>query len=549
MTKISGNTRVMAPPEAATSDEREIAPARPAAPAAGRPFLLRYGVAVLTVQFALVFKLAVGEVIGRETPFLVSFTAVILSAWYGGLGPGLLATVLTALMGDYFFLDPLYSFPDVEKTFRFGVFLLEGAIVTWLTWSRQRAEEALRREHGNLELLVRERTARLTQANLVLEEEITQRKRFGQALQASEEQARLIVDTAYDAFVAINGEGVITDWNRRSELTFGWSREEALGRTLAETIVPPRYRAAYQRGLEHFLATGEGPVLNKPIEMTAVHRDGREFPVELTIALPLRVGASFIFNAFVRDISERKQKEAELKQTARELARSNRELEQFAYVASHDLKEPLRMITIYLQLLQRRHRGKLDEPSGQWIDFAVDGAQRMQALVSDLLTYGRIGSGGEAFEPVDCTGVYEQAVLHLQAALAESGAEMSHGPLPTVWGDTGQLVQLFQNLLGNAIKFRSEERSRVHVEAERFGREWVFSVADNGIGIDPQYAERIFILFERLHSKREYPGTGIGLAICKKVVEHHGGRIWVESELGRGARFCFTLPAPESESP
>jgi PAS domain S-box-containing protein len=542
------NTPQLARPDGAVTPRAHDGAPRPSgAPPAPRPFLLRYGVAVLAVEFALVFKLAVGEVIGRETPFLVFFTAVIVSAWIGGLGPGLLATVLTALVGDYFFLDPLFSFPDLEKNVRFGVFLLEGAIITWLTWSRQRAEKALRREHGNLERLVRERTARLTQANVVLEEEISQRKRFGQALQASEEQARLIVDTAYDAFVAINGEGVITDWNRRAEIAFGWSRDEALGRPLEETIVPPRYRPAYRRGLEHFLATGEGPVLNKPIEMTAVHRDGREFPVELTIALPLRVGNSYIFNAFLRDISERKQKEAELKQTAKELARSNRELEQFAYVASHDLKEPLRMITIYLQLLQRRHRGKIDEPSAQWIDYAVDGAQRMQVLVSDLLAYGRIGSGGQPFDAVDCMEVYEQALLQLQAAVMESDAAVSRGPLPTVWGDAGQLVQLFQNLLGNAIKFRSGERAQVRIEAERSGREWVFTVADNGIGIDPQYGERIFILFERLHSKREYPGTGIGLAICKKVVEHHGGRIWVESELGRGARFRFTLPAPESE--
>jgi light-regulated signal transduction histidine kinase (bacteriophytochrome) len=228
---------------------------------------------------------------------------------------------------------------------------------------------------------------------------------------------------------------------------------------------------------------------------------------------------------------------------AAKLSRSNEELEQFAYVASHDLQEPLRMITGYTSLLARRYQGKLDKDADEFIAYAADGAKRMQGLIQDLLSYSRVGTKGKEFARIDCEAVIARTLTALQVAIQESGASVTHEPLPTVLGDETQLVQLFQNLIGNAIKYRNSKAPEVHVSCAQKGSEWVFAVKDNGVGIDSRYAQRIFVIFQRLHTREEYVGTGIGLAICKKIVERHGGRIWVESELGNGATFLFTIPA------
>ncbi|MBI3979945.1 MAG: PAS domain-containing sensor histidine kinase, partial [Chloroflexi bacterium] len=211
-------------------------------------------------------------------------------------------------------------------------------------------------------------------------------------------------------------------------------------------------------------------------------------------------------------------------------------------VASHDLQEPLRMVSSYVQLLARRYQSKLDRDADEFIDYAVDGARRMQVLINDLLAYSRIGRRGQPFQAVDAAAAFAEATANLRLAIEESRAVVTADPLPTVSADPGQLVQLFQNLIGNAVKFHGAEPPMVHVSAREEGHEWVFSVQDNGIGIEPEYYERIFVLFQRLHNQAAYPGTGIGLAVCKKIVERHGGRIWVESAPDRGARFSFTLP-------
>ncbi|MGZ5061904.1 MAG: ATP-binding protein [Usitatibacter sp.] len=246
--------------------------------------------------------------------------------------------------------------------------------------------------------------------------------------------------------------------------------------------------------------------------------------------------------AFRQSEAQLRRAHDELEARARELARSNEELQQFAYVASHDLQEPLRMVASYTQLLERRYRGKLDGDAKEFMDFIVDDAARMKQLIEDLLAYSRVGTHGRDFREVDSASALSKALSNLRAAQEASGAVVTHDEMPRVFADVSQLTQVFQNLLGNAMKFRAEEAPRIHVGCETREHVWVFTVADNGIGLDPQYAERIFMMFQRLHNKAEYPGTGIGLAICKKIVDRHGGRIWVESQPGKGSTFGFTLP-------
>jgi signal transduction histidine kinase len=239
---------------------------------------------------------------------------------------------------------------------------------------------------------------------------------------------------------------------------------------------------------------------------------------------------------------------AELSERAKELARSNSELQQFAYVASHDLQEPLRMVASFTQLLAKRYSEKLDDDAREFINYAVDGATRMQTLISDLLNYSRVGTQGKPLVPTDCDALLRRVVEIIQFNIKESGAKIECDPMPMVMADSQQLGQLFQNLITNAIKFHGEEPPRVWISAERNGNDWKISVRDNGIGISQEHSDRIFIIFQRLHTKTEYPGTGIGLAICKKIVERHGGRIWVEPSAGRGSTFCFTIAAAENQT-
>jgi light-regulated signal transduction histidine kinase (bacteriophytochrome) len=276
-----------------------------------------------------------------------------------------------------------------------------------------------------------------------------------------------------------------------------------------------------------------------------MRKDGSRFLANIVItALRDEKGRLRGFGKITRDITERRRAEEHLAKTMEDLKRSNDELGQFAYVASHDLQEPLRMVASYTQLLAQRYKGRLDTDADEFIAFAVDGCNRMQRLIQDLLAYSRAGANAEPLREISCEDALEKALKNLHTTIQESGALVTYDSLPTIMMDETQLVQVFQNLIGNAIKYRRAEPPLVHVSVTRNGgNEWVFSVRDNGMGMEPKYFERIFILFQRLHGQKEFEGTGIGLAMCKKIVNRLGGRIWVESQPTKGSTFYFALPA------
>jgi PAS domain S-box-containing protein len=371
-------------------------------------------------------------------------------------------------------------------------------------------------------------------ATIAQGQDVTERKRV-------EENTRrmvTVVRDSNDALTIQDFEGRITAWNRGAELMYGYSEEEALQMNIERLTAPGKVEE--QEDFTRRLLAGEAIT---SLETQRVTQDGRILDIWMTVTkLVDDTGKPVGIASTERDITERKRTEEALKKTAADLERSNKELEQFASVASHDLQEPLRMISSYTQLLAQRYEGQLDEKTQKYIGYAVDGALRMQRLIDDLLIFSRIGTRGGPLERMDSGSALAEAINNLGTMVEESGAILTHDELPTVRVKPSQLVMVFQNLLSNAIKFHSEAPPRVHVSAEDQGREWVFSVKDNGIGIDPQYKDRVFVIFQRLHTGQEYPGTGIGLAVCQRIVERHGGKIWFESEPGRGSTFYFTIP-------
>jgi len=355
---------------------------------------------------------------------------------------------------------------------------------------------------------------------------------------------RGLLEAAPDAMVVVNQAGEIVLLNLQTEKQFGYQRDELLGQKV-KAIIPEgfaeRLLADGSRSAEEALAQHIGT----GIELYGRRKDGSDFPIEIMLS-PLKSAEGVLVTAAIRDISVRKTAEANLLQKVVELNRSNEELGQFAYMASHDLQEPLRMVSSYTELLSRRYKGKLDAEADEFIAFAVDGANRMQRLIRDLLVYSRVGTAEMDVLDISSEAALEQALINLRVAIQESGALVTHGPLPKVMADEIQLIQLFQNLIGNAIKYQSHGVPRAHISAIKDGvKRWVFSVRDNGLGIDSQYFERIFGMFQRLHKREDFAGTGVGLAICKKIVERHGGDIWVESQLGTGSTFHFALVGKE----
>jgi PAS domain S-box-containing protein len=373
---------------------------------------------------------------------------------------------------------------------------------------------------------------------------------IGLAVDASKESGakyRGLSEAAPDAMVVVNPDGEIVLLNVQAEKQFGYHRDELVGQKVtniipegfAERLIADGIRTAAE-ALAQQIGTG--------IELTGRRKDRSEFPIEIMLS-PLESAEGILITAAIRDITARRKAEAQLLQKVDELYRSNVELGQFAYIASHDLQEPLRMVASYTQLLSRRYKGKLDSDADEFISFAVDGASRMQRVIQDLLAYSRVGTKGKELLETSSEGALDQALLNLRGAIQESGALVTHDPLPVVLADEMQLTQLFQNLVGNAIKYQNTGVPLVHISVSKNGEtKWVFSVKDNGLGIDSQYFDRIFVMFQRLHKRDEFAGTGIGLAICKKIVERHGGKISVESQLGHGSTFSFALAGTQKES-
>jgi PAS domain S-box-containing protein len=370
---------------------------------------------------------------------------------------------------------------------------------------------------------------------------ISVRKAAEQRLAAMEERYRGLLEAAPDAMVVVNQRGEIVLLNVQAENQFGYPRDELVGQ-LVTNIIPQGFA---ERLLADDLRSAEDALaqqIGTGIELTGQRKDGTEFPIEIMLS-PLDSAEGILVTAAIRNISVRRAAEEYLLQNVAELNRSNEELGQFAYIASHDLQEPLRMVTSYTQLLARRYKGQLDADADDFIAFAVEGAIRMQRLIEDLLAFSRVATTGEELVETSSEDALDQALKNLQWAIEDSGAVITHGPMPIVIADGMQLVQLFQNLIGNAIKYRDAGAPKIHISATSEGqRGWSFAVQDNGIGIDPMFFERIFGVFQRLHKRDEFSGTGIGLAICKKIVERHGGELSVQSQLGQGSTFSFSLP-------
>ena len=377
--------------------------------------------------------------------------------------------------------------------------------------------------------------------------DVTAHKQAQTALRSASLYSRGLLEAALDPLVTISADGKITDVNKATELATGVARDQLIGTDFSNYFTEPeKAREGYQR------VFAQGFVTDYPL--TIRHRNNQLIDVLYNAAVYKNESGEIqgVFAA-ARDITEKKITEAELekyrlhledlvKQRTEELARSNKDLEQFAYVASHDLQEPLRAVAGFVELLRRNLKGSLDAKTTEYIDFTIDGARRMQTLINGLLEYSRVGTTGKIPKKINSKESLDEAIARLATGIKETGAQITADDLPIVHFDDVQLTQLFQNLIGNAIKFRSQQAPRIHINVARQDSGWQFAVSDNGIGIEPQYAQRIFQIFQRLHSRDEYPGTGIGLSICKKIVERHNGKIWVESKPGSGSIFHFTIP-------
>lgn len=386
-------------------------------------------------------------------------------------------------------------------------------------------------------------------------QDVTEHELAHERLRQSEQRLRMVIQTASDAFIAIDSTGVIEEWNAQAERMLGWNRAEALGRRLSELVIPERHRDAHEAGLRHFLDTGHGPVLNRRIEISALDRNDLEFPIELTI-WPMYAGSRTFFNAFLQDITERnasqdaiRQLNAELKVQAEQLEQSNSELEGFSYSVSHDLRAPLRHMSGYAQILREEAGEQLDASLLRYIDEISASARRMGALIDDLLAFSRLSR--QLLTPIamDMNSVVADAMSEAGLAAQNPRARIEVAHLPRASGDPVLLRQVWINLLSNAVKYSAPRGADalIQVDGEIDGDHVRYRIRDNGVGFDPRYADKLFGVFQRLHAQDEFEGTGVGLAIVQRVVARHRGRVSAHAQPGQGAEFTFELPTTPAE--
>lgn len=378
-----------------------------------------------------------------------------------------------------------------------------------------------------------------------------ERNRVALEQRLREERLKQVLENSYDAFISMNSSLKITDWNSLAETTFGWQQAEVIGKSVA-LITPRHLRKQFLRNIREYFEVQRGNFIKTSREIVAQNRLGNLFAAEFGI-YKLDQGSECTFYGYLRDITNEKQTKEALEKLVEirteELTRSNSELEQFAKIASHDLQEPLRAIEGFVHLLEKGINGDLSDDCKDFLGYIIDGTKRMKQLTQSILIHSQISGKDSIDQVADCNAVLHAVLGDMQGLIEESGVSLDVDFLPQVAVEKSQMVQLFQNLLSNSIKYRSSERSpSISIRAKRSMRQWVFSFTDNGIGIEPQFAENIFDMFSRLHSKEAYPGAGMGLAICKRIVTSHNGRIWLESVLGEGCNFMFTLPAVKEKS-
>ncbi len=476
---------------------------------------VNYCKAAAVTALAVLAHWGLDRLSGALPHFITFYPAVVVSAMFWGAGPGLLATALSLAAADLCFIEPIGSLgiAKAADAVSLGVFGGVGAGLSVLG--------------GRVRAAVGAQTRRA--------------EAVAAALRESEERFRLLFQQAAVGIRRVDLQERLLEVNDKVCEILGYTREELLSRSLKDFTYPedlPRERLQIARLLSREISS-------YTLEKRCLRKDGRVIWVRVTGSLPSASDMPTEWHiSVIEDITHDKQAEAALKRTAEELARSNQDLEQFAYVASHDLQEPLRMVAGYLQLLSERYQGKLDAKADKYIAYAVDGAARMSTLIRDLLAYSCVSTRAEEPSPTSSQEALDFALKNLGSAIGESGAAVTHDPLPVVRADKTQLTQVFQNVLGNALKFRDPGRPpRIHVAVRQEQGKWLFSVADNGVGFEQQYEEKMFVIFQRLHGRGTYPGTGIGLAICRRIIERHGGRIWARGEPGKGSTFFFTLPS------
>jgi PAS domain S-box-containing protein len=387
--------------------------------------------------------------------------------------------------------------------------------------------------------------------------DMTERKRYEEALRKSESRTRSILETAIDAITVMDTEGVVQEWNPAAERMFGYTRTQAIGQKLVELIIPSYMRQQHQLGLARYLVDGVAPLLNQRVETVAMRADGTEFPVELALTETKNNGSS-VFTGYISDITERKRAEEEIQQLNAELEQrvqkrtqqlesANKELEAFSYSVSHDLRAPLRHINGFVEILRSTAEEKLDEESRGFLDTIAESARQMGKLIDDLLAFSRMGRTELRLVPVKLDAVLSEALRELRQESTGRDVRWTISALPEVAGDPAMLRQVFINLISNALKYtRTRPTAEIEISAGTNDEEHIIAVRDNGVGFDNAYAHKLFGVFQRLHPAHEFEGTGIGLAIVRRVIARHGGRVWATGAINHGATFYFSLPTRNS---